>query len=330
MINNTNKSNNTYRFLKALDISPKDDAFHGNFNLLDIEWWYFDAVFDNNYSAHIGFRTYHIKNSGIIQLRINIYKDGKALFEGVKPFLFSNLKTSKKVPFISIKNEVLLYFDREYFDETGQWRYNVKGKIKNYSVNLSFQGTTKGWKITTDQTCWTVSLPKAKVKGIIKIDNKDVKVNGIGYHDHNWKYSPVTALQNLGWFWGRITGDKLNITWSKTMKNYNEGDLITVLNKDNEEFYNISPKKVNLEYYKYTKSKNNSIPQNFTLKFYDEKFQIKGDILMETYDIQHTRIFTIHYWRYHVYASGYIWLGSSKEKLLSKPQIIEYLKFKSL
>ncbi|MFO7678003.1 MAG: hypothetical protein R6V50_06465, partial [Thermoplasmatota archaeon] len=65
--NNNQKKMSTmpYRFLKAVDINPSDDAYHGNINLLDIEWWYFDAVFENGYSIHFGLRTYHIKKSGI-------------------------------------------------------------------------------------------------------------------------------------------------------------------------------------------------------------------------------------------------------------------------
>ena len=83
-----------YRFLKAVDITPKDDAFHGNINLLDIEWWYFDAVFDNGYSLHVGVRTYHIRNSGIVQSRINVYKEGKTEVEAMKTNLFSIFYTS--------------------------------------------------------------------------------------------------------------------------------------------------------------------------------------------------------------------------------------------
>ena len=69
------ENNGNYNFYKANDITPKDDAFHGNIKLLDIEWWYFDAVFFNGYSIHIGFRIYHIRNFGIGQSRINIYKN---------------------------------------------------------------------------------------------------------------------------------------------------------------------------------------------------------------------------------------------------------------
>ena len=95
---NTNDTEKTYRFLKAEEIIPKDDASHGNSNLLDIEWWYFDAIFDNGYSVHVGLRTYHIKNSGILQARITIYKDGITIVEEIKPFLFSNFFDQIKSP----------------------------------------------------------------------------------------------------------------------------------------------------------------------------------------------------------------------------------------
>jgi hypothetical protein len=50
---------------------------------------------------------------------------------------------------------------------------------------------------------------------------------------------------------------------------------------------------------------------------------------MRTLDVQHTRIFTIHYWRYHVETDGSIRFDKTKEILENKPQIIEYLSFKS-
>ena len=40
------------------DILPSDDAFHGSPKRISAEWWYFDAIFSNKYSAHIGFKTF--------------------------------------------------------------------------------------------------------------------------------------------------------------------------------------------------------------------------------------------------------------------------------
>ena len=328
-----------YRFLKAVDITPKDDAFHGNINLLDIEWWYFDAVFDNGYSLHVGVRTYHIKNSGIVQSRINVYKDGKTHVEAMKTNFFSNFHTSYDQPCIIIDDKPIIEFDQEHYERTREWRYYVLLTIDHHEVDLVFTGTTQGWKIETSDTCWTVALPKARVSGTIKINGHTMKVKGTGYHDHNWGYSPSTAVKNLGWFWGRISGEKLNITWSKTMQTNKKGDLLSIVNQDKNDiqnetdFYSIQPECISFSTKNFINSHRRSIPTEFDLKINnsssDNKTKVNANIHIKTLDIQHIRIFTIHYWRYHGKATGKISVGGTTEKLDDKPQIIEFLSFKS-
>ena len=205
-------SKTAYQFLRATDITPRDDAFHGNIKLLDIEWWYFDAVFENGFSVHIGVRTYHIRNSGIVQSRINVYKKGKVEVEAVKTDLFSNFYISRDEPSLQINDKQVIGFDMGYYKKTGKWRYHISLTIDHHEVDLIFTGTTQGWKIETSDTCWAVALPKAKVTGTITVNRHKIPVKGVGYHDHNWGYSPTTSVKNLGWFWGRITADTLNIT----------------------------------------------------------------------------------------------------------------------
>jgi len=328
-----------YRFLRAIDITPQDDAFHGNFNFLDIEWWYFDAVFDNGYSVHVGFRTYHIRNSGIIQARVTIYKDGKTIVEEIKPFLFSNFYTSSERPIVKINDKSVMEFDSNHFKKTGEWKYRITLSIDKQGIDLTFIGTTKGWKIETSKTCWSVALPKANVSGTLTVDGCDIPVKGIGYHDHNWNYSPTTAVSNLGWFWGRITTETLNITWSKTMETKEKGDLISIINLDkkqlnnNTEFYSVHPSDIIFISKEFIMDHNKLIPTEFELKFSDpksdNKTSIQAKIAMKTYDIHHSRIFTIHYWRYHVKTNGTISIGSTTETLNDKPQIIEFLSFRS-
>ena len=327
-----------YRFLKASPIIPKDDSFHGNINLLDIEWWYFDAVFDNGYSVHIGIRTYHIKRFGIVQSRINIYKDGKVAVEAMKTNLFNDFYILNDLPCIQIEKKSVVYFDNNYFLKTGKWRYKITMIVDTYAVDLVFNGTTDGWKIETSETCWTVPLPKAFVKGTITINGKKISVKGVGYHDHNWNYSPITAMNNLGWFWGRITGDTLNITWAKTMQTEEKGDLIAIINQDNKNekdkknFYSISPEKINFTFNNFIINHKKWIPSEFKLSINNSNLEnnilISTNIHLKTLYVQHTKIFTIHYWRYHVITNGSISLGSKIEKLIDKPQIIEFLSFK--
>lgn len=326
-------------FFKAVDILPADDSYHNNINLLDIEWWYFDAVFDNGYSIHIGFRTYHIKNSGIIQARITIYKDGKPICETLKPYLYSNFSTSNQHPYVSLNNTKVMQLDIEHYKKTGEWKYDIDLSIGETSCRLTFIGKTKGWKIETSNTCWTVALPKATVTGTITVHGKQIDVKGMGYHDHNWSYSPVTAVSNLGWFWGRITGDTLNITWSKIIKDTHKSDLLAVINQDassdiaSSRYYNIFPSGISFKASEYQRKNRKQIPTTFHVQLINDTVNaeqvIHADIVMKTYNVHYSRIFTIHYWRFHIIANGSIQVGSTIEYLKDKPQIIEYLLFKT-
>ena len=328
----TNPPKQNYRFLKAVEIQPKDDAYHISSNISNIEWWYFDAIFKNGYSVHIGFRTYHIKKIGLVQSRINIYKNGKIISEELKIDFFSKFFIDQNFPTIKINGKTVVYFDRESYEKNKQWRYKINISINNKKVDLLFIGITKGWKIETTDTCWVVPLPKAKVSGEIIIDGEKIEVEGIGYHDHNWDYSITTAMNNLGWYWGRISTETMNVTWAKIVQNFFKSDTIAVINKDDENFYNICPDKIEIITNKNENYERKFFPKVFNLKIKDEttnNIKIYCDIKMNTIEARYNRIFTIKYWRFHVLTNGSISIGDHSENLNNKPQIIELLKFKA-
>jgi predicted secreted hydrolase len=332
-INNMTKkirNSSKHRFLKAVEIQPQDDTYHGNIKLLDIEWWYFDAVLENGYSVHIGFRIYHVRGFGILQSRIDIYKDGKVIVEELKIDLFSKFVVDTHFPTINVGDKTVVKFDNDAYKKDKLWRYNVKLSIDDNAVDLLFTGTTKGWKIETPDACWAVPLPKAVVTGELTINGEKLQVKGLGYHDHNWSYSPVTAMNNLGWYWGRISSDTVNITWAKIVQNKDRSDIIAVINKDKGGFYNINPENFDISTKDYERNNGGEIPKIFNLKINDKtNAKIYCEIKMNTTDTQYTRIFTIKYWRYHVMASGRITIDNYVEDIFEKPQIIEFLKFKS-
>jgi len=332
LVHKNNKMNDL-RFLKAVDITPKDDAFHGNINLLDAEWWYFDAIFDNGYSIHIGIRTYHIRNFGIVQTRINVYKKGAVITEELKTNFFSNFSTSKEKPYARINEDNILEFDEEFYKKTKQWKYKIKLKMNDAEIDLIFIGTSKGWKIETDDNSWVVPIPKAKVTGTVNFDGQIMNVKGVGYHDHNWDYTPKTAFKNIGWFWGRIMGDSLNLTWANILHTNEFVDLIAVLNSDETgDFYNISPENFNFVYDNFEKTNKKLIPKIFKIKINDDNNKsnkILIDLDLETIGIQHTKIAVFNYWRYHIKTNGKMKIGSKSEYIKNKSQIIEFLCFKS-
>lgn len=339
MKNDTTKQPKHLRFLKAESIQPNDDGFHRSKNIVDIEWWYFDAVFDNEYSVHVGFRIYHVKGFGILQQRINIYHKGTPIVESKNVEMLGQVDISRDKPHISVKNKGIVIFDMEKFKINNQWRYHIDLSIKDSAVNLIFEGTTTGWKIETDTTCWTVPLPKAIVSGSLTIHGKTMTVSGIGYHDHNWGYSPITVIQNQGWYWGRITAETLHLTWANTFASLYEQDLIAVLNKETirksnnfTDVHSIHPKNINFTATDFTNFQRFQIPYTFHLTFKEidpsKHETISADIMMNTVDVHYNRIFIIHYWRYHVNTNGTLQRGEAIERIKDKPQIIEFLSFK--
>ena len=123
------------------------------------------------------------------------------------------------------------------------------------------------------------------------------------------------------------------------METKEKGDILAIINQDkkhvknNTEFYNVPPSGISFIPKEFIQNHNKTIPTEFDLEISDpqshNKTSIQAKISMKTYDLHHTRIFTIHYWRYHVKTSGTITLGSTTEILNDKLQIIEFLSFKS-
>ena len=327
----------SYRYLPAYPIIPKDDSFHGSKYLLDIEWWYFDAIFEDGLSVHIGFRIYHIRGIGILQIRLNLYKNGELVKEKIERYFLSNITVDNKKPNIIINDKKILSFHIKNDIKLNKWIYIINETIDEISINLRFTGLTEGWKIETNSTCWTVPLPNAEVTGTITVNNKTISVNGKGYHDHNWGYSPTTVLQNLGWYWGRISSKLLHITWANTIASKTKQDLITVVNKpykQNEEkpfFISIHPNNIKFSTTNFKKYNKISIPHSFKISFSqnlkNSENPITGDLKMDTIGIHYDKIFIINYWRYHVQVTGKIQYGDISETIERKPQIIEYLRF---
>lgn len=333
------KSKKSHHNPSPVPMTPKDDSFHGTKKLMNIEWWYFDAMLDNNYSLHVGIRVYNTKGVGIVQSIINIYKNGKIEVQAVKRGLLNNFEASRSLPFVKIGDKKIIDFDSEKYNKTREWSYNVSLQIDDHEVNLTFTGITNGWKIETSDNCWAVPLPKAEVTGTVTMHGKTISVKGIGYHDHNWNYSPITAMNNFGWFWGRVFGDTLSLIWANTMETSKKNNLLAVVNQDTkysqneDKFLNVNPESIVFTPKNYVNNHRKRIPTHFNLQMKgfvsNNRIPIDINVTMKAFEIHYNRIFTINYWRYHVKTSGTIAVGSTTEILNDKLQIIEFLSFKS-
>jgi len=308
-------------------ILPQDDAFHASKKFFTSEWWYFEAIFNNGYSAVIGF-TKSSKKNFLSYPAIEIYKDGKLQVRAIERYLFQNFQISKNFPFVKLLDDNVIEFDHGRFNDLGEWVYNIALKIDNQEVNLKFKGTTPGWKIESEEVgLWTVALPKATVTGNIVVNGKSMNVNGIGYHDHNWINRNLSTVMNLQcWYWGKIMSETLTLTWANIVKKTSKGEFLAVLNQDNKGFFNIKPENIYFKPDNYIRNHGRKMPTSYTLKINDvvNDIPIHVDVDMEVKNIHRRfkRLLIAPYWRYLVETKGFLNIGSYKENV-NKNQIME-------
>jgi len=314
----------------AQDIILKDDAFHGSQKRIAAEWWYFDANFSNGYSIHIGVRTVSKKKHGMVVTLLNFYKNGKLFASSKKRFSFNKFKTSSDYPLAILENKKIITINKEEYKENKKWIYEVTLDIDENKVDLTFIGSTKGFKFVTDKESWTVALPKAFVKGEITVNGKKMIVEGIGYHDHNWNYSMLTPLTyGKGWYWGKIMSKTLTVSWAEVIKSKTHGEILAVINKDKQGYFSADAKKIQFTPKQYIYINRRKTPTIFSIKIDDvvNEIPIKVDVKMKAHEIHFNKVLIIApYCRYHVKAKGYIMLGSYKEEV-NDTQIMEFLRF---
>ena len=268
----------------AEKITPKDDAFHSSSQRIAAEWWYFDAALNDEISVHIGFKTFTKRNRGFVSPLIEVYNKGRLEYASRKRFPLRSTVISTEIPSIHLHDKPIIIFDKETYDDTGEWCYHVNFGIDDLYVDLKFIGITEGWKIETPLESWAVALPKAKVLGSIRIKEKTIEAHGFGYHDHNWNYSMLTLLNyGKGWYWGKIRSETFTITWADIIKSSKKEEVLAVLNQDEKRFLNIDPSTISFSPQNIISSHRKKVPTKFVFQFHDtppqglSEFSFKGD-----------------------------------------------------
>ena len=305
------------------DIELEDDAFHRSDTLHFTEWWYFDALLNDGYSIQISIQVFSIINQGFVCANLNVYQNDELKASEKKLCNLLDFYASTDVPFIKLNRKQVMkgYID----DTTGDWIYDLSLEIDEVSAKLRFVGCTKGWKGITPISEWGVILPRAEVNGHIKIKNKEINVNGIGYHDHNWGVT-IFAGMNFGWIWGKVNSNNYTVTWSTILTTRFWNNPLLVINKKNDDYMNIEPDKIHFVAEDFRMKNGMFIPNSFIINANDE--YVSFHINIEILETHHVRVMgMINYWRYHVRCMGSITVDS-KTETIDEIQIAEFIRFR--
>ena len=311
-----------YNGFNAEDITFKDACYNGSSTKIwrPFEWWYFDAVFDNNYSMEFSINHACIEGVGIIMPLLNIYKDGELLAHNEELLLPKEFIASKEKPLIILSGQQII---TGHVDKSGNWIFDVSLQMEDCAIALRFSSVTQGWKSKIlDMWWWGVIQPNAYVNGTISIHNETIPVKGTGYQEHVWDGTvPVV----WGWFWGKFVSESMSIIWTDIFKNPWTQYIMIVLNQDNGSYINIPYEKIQFSMTNYTFNDGWLIPASFRLKVEDEEIQM--DIKADTINIVHqTSFVSFNYWRYHVHVKGTISFNSTTENI-DNVQIMDLTRF---
>ena len=184
-----------------------DDAFHGQPSPDAFEWWYFDAIFDNGYSAAT---SWHIGEMGTANPEARFIMFSIYAPDGKKTGTLVNFPVS--AAFASTETCDVKMSDNRLHGEFP--RYEIHFRSGDIGGDLSFENLTQGYRSPPDGVtylgrepdrymAWTVAQPRARVTGKLILAGEVIPVNGVGYHDHNWGN---VSLQELfdHWYWGRL------------------------------------------------------------------------------------------------------------------------------
>jgi len=311
-----------YYGFNAENITFNDACYKGNDSKFwrPFEWWYFDAVFDNNYSVEFSINQVFIKGIGMVMPLLNIYRDGELLVNIKEPLLPKEFIASQEEPRIVISGQNII---EGYIDKSGNWIFDISLKMEDCAIDLRFASLTQGWKSRIlDMWWWGVIQPNSYVNGTIRVDNVTIPVKGTGYQEHVWDGTvPIV----WGWFWGKFVGENTSVIWTDIFKNPWTQYIMMVLNENNGGYTSIPYEKIQFYMTNYTFNDGWLIPTSFIFKVEDEPTQI--DIKADTINVVHqTSLGTFNYWRYHVHVKGTLIFNSTTENI-DNVQIMDLTRF---
>ena len=307
------------RIFTPQDIVLRDDALHRKGSFGRAETWYYNGIFDNNYSIITLVNVIHMGYLSFVLAGLSIYKDTKLVKRLRSRNPYKCFYGSEKEPLIKINDQQIIkgYISKD----TKRWIYQISMGDDNQGVDLEFIKTTKAWKGKTFLGDWLV-IPRFEVNGRIYLNGDAISVSGEGYHDHNI-YPIYASLVNKGYQNGKIPIDSMNITWARVMKNRANEELIVVLNR-NQEYITINPKDVHFTIEKQVMDHGKIVPTTCCLNVENDLLQL--DVKMESINFHRISIPTINYWRHHVRNTGTIQVNSISRKI-DIIEISEYMKF---
>lgn len=250
-------------------------------NIFYFEWWYFDAIFDDDSSlaGSLSINGYHslpetIKANADFTLNIN----SRGKMEVQKKFSHKEILLSEDMITIG-KNKIeksqsnsILHLEKDNFELTLNFKRMLSGFSWGQNGRVIF---TRGGD---RYLAWLIPLPRAEVSGILKTSKGTFNLKGLGYNDHTW--GTISLKDNIShWHWGRIHLEELTLIFAEIVfKNKTRVTSLAVGEGEKLIYVNSKISKTTLMTPARYRVKKPKIPLFFKLFYQDQKIYLDLDL----------------------------------------------------
>jgi predicted secreted hydrolase len=190
----------------SLEPAPWEDGLRTDTKPGTFEWWYFDAHLDDGSTAVIVYLTKPLLQRTdplTPTLFLTITRpDGKKL-TGLPSYPANQFRAAREQCDVQIGPNWV----------RGDLHcYELHAEIPGVAADLTFSGIAPPWRLGagkqyTDESLthyfgWLPAIPFGTVQGTLTYDGRIHRVQGTGYHDHNWGNIALNEVFSY-WYWGR-------------------------------------------------------------------------------------------------------------------------------
>ena len=194
--------------INAEMVEPWEDGRRNDDAAGNVEWWYFDAETEDGITVNVNFAT----NPPTM----------RSSQPGYKPFVFYNVQfadgtcETDVIP-VDASDTALgegkcdVRMGANYFrGDLQDYVLHIENLEGGVTIDLTLSSTARSFRPGTaffqrengDIFTWLCAVPRGKVSGTVVCGGKTLKVEGIGYHDHQWGTAENQEFWNR-WLWGR-------------------------------------------------------------------------------------------------------------------------------
>jgi len=218
----------------AAEPEPWEDGLRADTGPGNFEWWYFDAHFDDGATAVVTYATKPLlqRNDPLTpMLALTITPpDGRKL---------SALKLFPADQFAAQRDRCDVRIGPNWARQiapggsapastASPWRYELHAEADGLAADLVFTGLVPAWRPGAGKNyydtrlaryfAWLPAIPFGTVEGTLTCDGRTRRVQGTGYHDHNWGNIGLDAVMSH-WFWGRAHVGRYTVIYVEMVSN---------------------------------------------------------------------------------------------------------------